>query len=1230
MSKKTKDKFRKTIAMLLTLSIMWTSFHLQMIQVHAENSAGILYEYEGYQVQYVVINAWEGGHQVEVTIRNMGTEIIRDWEMMFDTQGKITNLWNAVIQTEADKKYFVKNEVYNAEIPVDGSVCFGYTVVGDSLEAPKEFVLAKRKKQVVKQIDIKQKVVNDWGSGAQVEIEIMNPSDRPLKNWELIVESNVEITNLWNAEWIRRESDNRYIISALSWNHTIPAGGCVNVGLTGIKNENQEVVFNIIETTEMVTYFESEEATPGNATSGNATDPDIDTDGDTLPDYLEKEYGCDVNNPDTDGDGLSDGYEIYILGTNPLLSDSDENGITDDLEDFDEDQLNNLEEYYADTDPFLDDSDFDELGDYEELKIYGTNPNNPDTDGDFVADSDEILIGLDPNNPETFGVPDGQYKFEQKVSGNSWMMAGINAEDAPYHLSVSMNAAGVAENNLSAQVSGYSQVMSNDAVIGEVAELFYKDGLECEEITIEFHLNDDTKAMLSEMDMDMPEEFQGIHRLNVFKYDETLNMLLPMETYFDENQEMVYVKDAKLGSYCLMDMAAWFESLGYDFYGDSEEMATFSLRSLKEEDTDETYGENVKLSKQAILGQKCQEDGAELSVESLIMDEEWVLEDELVPAMFALGGEYLTNPNFYCDKYDMIITIQGIGTEKQAYLLELESYKEMANRLFQKMPELRIKYIISTTPTRIEEFATSDWITNAKENAEWLDSKKDLYSSEEYGRYGDYDGGLSCAFDYAIQKVQCRDDAKRAVFWTWNSEYTFNEHYLYYTPELAVGLPNTSVFIMANYMYLVNQENWGIVCAEVETSDSATAFSPLDVLDRDARVIGGRLYYWFINKCEKSISDGVAVISATGLKALPKWYRYISYLDELEYIDTDGDLLTDFEEIDLSHPLMKYDSECERYIFPTLGEYLKAGGAYVEHALDRYSTYAQMRYLKENVCVVPLRSDPTMIDSDLDGILDNVYSNPKAAGKEILDWVKESEEYFNFSDDEPLKAAAVFEWPVYNGGKPECRLVSGFTEYRSKMTKFHHAIDVASACGAEVRSSYSGRVVYATPMSSWCYHCSGPCGCDHGFGNYICIEINVEGKKYYVQYSHLSKILVCEGEFVLKGAKIGEVGNSGWAFGYHLDYLIYDNEQFLYYEPYDKKVYIDPIFFDFIEYVKEYPQKEGYDTIPWMGYYMRVPDYLENTCSSTEDEAGKNVHCYECDDYLQKIIERYGILQKKN
>jgi hypothetical protein len=42
--------------------------------------------------------------------------------------------------------------------------------------------------------------------------------------------------------------------------------------------------------------------------------------------------GTDPNNPDTDGDGLSDGAEVHVHGTNPLLTDSDGDGFTDGFE----------------------------------------------------------------------------------------------------------------------------------------------------------------------------------------------------------------------------------------------------------------------------------------------------------------------------------------------------------------------------------------------------------------------------------------------------------------------------------------------------------------------------------------------------------------------------------------------------------------------------------------------------------------------------------------------------------------------------------------------------------------------------------------------------------------------------------------------------------------------------------------------------------------------------------
>jgi predicted RNA binding protein with dsRBD fold (UPF0201 family) len=44
------------------------------------------------------------------------------------------------------------------------------------------------------------------------------------------------------------------------------------------------------------------------------------------------------------------------------------------------------------------DTDDDGLSDFDEVNIYGTDPNNSDTDGDGINDGDEIAFGYDPNN----------------------------------------------------------------------------------------------------------------------------------------------------------------------------------------------------------------------------------------------------------------------------------------------------------------------------------------------------------------------------------------------------------------------------------------------------------------------------------------------------------------------------------------------------------------------------------------------------------------------------------------------------------------------------------------------------------------------------------------------------------------------------------------------------------------------------------------------------------------
>ena len=106
-----------------------------------------------------------------------------------------------------------------------------------------------------------------------------------------------------------------------------------------------------------------------------------DPDGDGLLNVQESQHGSNPFNVDSDSDGLDDYSEIHIYGTDPVLSDTDEDGMPDSWEiengfdpnigsdgeqDADGDGLANAQEYSADADPYLFDSDGDGLCDGED------------------------------------------------------------------------------------------------------------------------------------------------------------------------------------------------------------------------------------------------------------------------------------------------------------------------------------------------------------------------------------------------------------------------------------------------------------------------------------------------------------------------------------------------------------------------------------------------------------------------------------------------------------------------------------------------------------------------------------------------------------------------------------------------------------------------------------------------------------------------------------------------
>lgn len=152
---------------------------------------------------------------------------------------------------------------------------------------------------------------------------------------------------------------------------------------------------------------------------------DYDIDG--LPTWFENWLGTDPILYDTDYDGINDGDEAFTTLTNPLLWDSNGNGLSD-LADYydagtpetvsttevdrdadsDGDGLTaEFETTLSFTDPGLYDSDGNGRSDYDDFHYPIT---SPDSDGDGVSDAIEVTENTDPYavDSDSDGLTDGE------------------------------------------------------------------------------------------------------------------------------------------------------------------------------------------------------------------------------------------------------------------------------------------------------------------------------------------------------------------------------------------------------------------------------------------------------------------------------------------------------------------------------------------------------------------------------------------------------------------------------------------------------------------------------------------------------------------------------------------------------------------------------------------------------------------------------------------------------
>ena len=120
-------------------------------------------------------------------------------------------------------------------------------------------------------------------------------------------------------------------------------------------------------------------------------------------------------------------------------------------------------------------------------------------------------------------------------------------------------------------------------------------------------------------------------------------------------------------------------------------------------------------------------------------------------------------------------------------------------------------------------------------------------------------------------------------------------------------------------------------------------------------------------------------------------------------------------------------------------------------------------------------------------------------------------------------SGGVFQWPC-----PSSRYITSSYGNRLhpvlKVWKFHTGIDIGASSGNDITAAAAGKVIMSTYYG--------------GYGNCVMID---HGGGIVTLYGHASRLLVGQGEKVVKGQTIAKVGSTGRSTGPHLHFEVRKN-----------------------------------------------------------------------------------------
>lgn len=528
--------------------------------VKAEEKNLEIYNENGIMITFKVTSQWEKAFEGQFILSNQSNAPLENWKMEMEFKHKITSIWDGEIEQNEGNRYIIKCPSWNIKIPSGGKAVIGFIAeASGNINTPTNCKLLNAKSEVKNEdYTINFRVTSDWGDAFNAEISILNNTNKKIEGWKLEFDFDKSIKTLWNAKLLEKKG-NHYILGNDEWNSVIQPNSKISFGFEGNPGniKSQPTNYKLIA-------FDGT-GDKGEEIENIKLDRTTDTDGDGLPDWIEKGVAqTDMNKVDTDGDGLSDYYEYIVLHTDPNLKDTDGNGITDDKEDLDKDGLTNLEEFKLGTDPLLADTDEDGLTDGDEVLKYKTDPLKEDSDGDGISDFDEVYLKLDPNKTHTHdGMKDSNYKIWQESATEQ--LKELNAQN-DYEISLRLNASGNTK-DIPAQ-TGYELALSNNrAIIGSPVNFLYDDN-KISEGEIQYKLK---SSLLKEQIPLLSDKKIGLKRYSIFKLDEKNNILSPIPVTYDKKNNIIKAKFKELGAFCLVDLECLVYDLGLEKDTDTNE-----------------------------------------------------------------------------------------------------------------------------------------------------------------------------------------------------------------------------------------------------------------------------------------------------------------------------------------------------------------------------------------------------------------------------------------------------------------------------------------------------------------------------------------------------------------------------------------------------------------------------------------------------------------------------------